>query len=198
MKKISILLALLMAMSTGYLFSAPRPPDMPWTPQRPPPRLVGHWEGTGNFLLTNLMVPPGEETTRTVEVEVFLDIDKKDGNNFIGKITARYQSLLPWDHGQLIHVGIPEMPLGGQIQGDPGSPKRPVNMVSGFGDAGNDSAKFVVEIDGQYEAKVSPAQVTLTCRWRGMNFYADGGGWSGEPSVGEFTVILQPPPSNVD
>jgi hypothetical protein len=144
------------------------------------------------------MVPLGEETTRMVEVEVLLDIEEQDGNNFLGKITARYRSLLPWDTNY-IHIGNPEMAVAGQIQGDSISPTRPVNMLTGYGDAYYDSARCVVEIDGQYEARVSLAQVTLTCRWRGMDFrFGDVGGYSGEPSVGEFTVILQPPLPPVD
>ena len=105
--------------------------------------------------------------------------------------------MAPDNHNFMFVGGNPYIPVAGSIQGDSASLTRPVSMVSGYG-AGVNSPTCVIEIDGQCQVKKMPAEVTLTCRWRGMNFYADGGGWSGEPSVGEFTVILQPPPSNVD
>ena len=194
MKKIGILLVLLMALPAGYLFSAPPPDFVPWPPHRPKPLLVGHWEGTGNFLLTDFI------GTRTVEAEVLLDITEQDGNKFLGNITARYMA--PDNHNFMFVGGNPYIPVAGSIQGDSASLTRPVSMVSGYG-AGVNSPTCVIEIDGQCQVKKMPAEVTLTCRWRGIDYHLDvppGGlpGYTGAPSVGEFTVILQPLPSNVD
>jgi hypothetical protein len=193
MKKISILLVLLVALPAGYLFSAPPPDFIPWPPHRPKPALVGHWEGTGNFLLTDFF------GTRTVEAEVLLDISRQDGNKFLGNITARYMA--PDNHNYVFVGGNPDIPVAGYIQGDSASPTRPISMVSGYG-AGANSPACMAEIDGQYEAKVMPPEVKLNCRWRGIDYHLDvplGGllGYTGAPSVGEFTVTLQPPPSDV-
>jgi len=188
MKKISILLVLLMALPSGYLFA--RPPEFPGPFHRlGTPNLIGHWEGTGDFIITDV------DGTRTVEAEVLLDISKQDGNKFTGTITARYR--LQFDPINYFYIGISEMPMGGHIQLDPASAKRLVNMVSGFGTNVDEVGfcNYVVEIDGQYEAKALLPQVTLTCRWRGMKFTDLGHeGCRGTPSIGEFTVTLQPRP----
>jgi hypothetical protein len=198
MKKICILLVLLMALPAGSLFSAPQPP-FPIRP-RPPdhwvkPPLVGHWEGTGNFLLYDFW-----GRTRRIEAEVLLDIASQDGNKFIGTITARY---MDDDNHNFIFIGGYEgIPVAGTIQGDSATTPRPVGMLGGLG--GDCSPESVIEIEGQYEAKVRPPEDTMSCRWRMIDYHygalgSSGGlGYHGAPAVGEFTVTLRPPTQDVD
>ena len=108
----------------------------------------------------------------------------------------------PDNHNFVFVGGNPDIPVAGYIQGDSASPKRPVSMLSGYGPGAN-SATCVVEVDGQYEAKVMAKGVTLNCRWRGIDWNLDVApghlpGYTGAASVGEFTVTLQQSPSDIN
>jgi hypothetical protein len=177
MKKICILLALFMALAPGYVFSAPKPPD-----------LIGTWEGPGKFLV-EFESYPGE-----VEVNVSLEITEQAGTKFKGVISAYFLA----ETGDRIYLGgEPDMVVGGHIQGGQltGTQSRTINMFGGRGGTITDIApRYLMEIDGQYQVialapflgtRIKP-RPALICNWRGMNFWVEAN--PGTPSVGEFTL----------
>jgi hypothetical protein len=184
MKKTCMLLALFMALAPGYAFSDP-PPRVSKIPN-----LVGYWEGTGKFL---------DIRSEEVEVTVSLHITKQAGPKFKGKISAYWMA----DFDDRAYIGSQDgIEVGGHIQGGSLSTGQSmtINMFGGWGWTYDNAAHYAMEIDGQYQAapeslalpgtrheRTGPA---LICHWRGMNFWSetDDVGFTGKPSVGDFTL----------
>jgi hypothetical protein len=190
MKKTCMLLALFMALAPGYVFSGPRPPEPP--PLSKIPSLVGHWEGTGKFL----DAPPAP-ANEDVEVTVSLDITEQTGTKFRGKILAYWMA----EMDDRAHIGREvDIEVGGHIQGGslPSTQSRTINMFGGIGWTERTGPNYTMEIDGQYLPAPPPGKSpvlvrtgpALICHWRGMDFNApnDRLGYTGKPSVGDFTL----------